>query len=213
MRREVVVGGARLENVNKSEAMLLMFNRGFEDLRELSDVPAESACDERRFERKDEVHRVECVLGDTVRRRIHGLLLPCERTRLPEREAIVRVVVEHECDGIVATDAVDEVADAFGKTRAVAAKGDYRQPHVGEFGSGSEGNNATVKAVEAIAFQLIRAISVTSDIEAHTRLMRMESEFHQRTLHRGPDPVITAAVAPSTLCCAMEVLHSGATAF
>ena len=113
MRREVVVGGTRLQNIDESEAVLLMLNRGFEELRELENISAESARNERRLERKDEVHRIERVFRHAVRGRVHRLALPRERARLTGRESVVGIVVEDERDRIIAAQSMDEVPDAF----------------------------------------------------------------------------------------------------
>jgi hypothetical protein len=53
-----------------------------------------------------------------------------------------------------------------------------------------------METMEAVAFNLVRAVAVAPDIVAKANLPRMQIQFHQRILHGRPDAIVAAAVTP-----------------
>jgi hypothetical protein len=99
------------------------------------------------------------------------------------------------------------MTDAFTEAGTVSAKSNHGHVHVGEFRSCGKGDHTTVKTVEAIALEFVAAIAVTSDVVTQARLPGMQFEFDERTLDRGPDAVVAAAVAPRAVVTAVVIVH------
>src|SRR3989344_2092931 len=102
------------------------------------------------------------------------------------------------------------MADAFAKTRAIAAKSNDREFHICEFRTGCKREDTAMEAMEPISLQFIGTVAMAPDIEAEKHLPRMQPEFHERALHRGPNSIIAASVAPRALVLVMVIGHGGA---
>ena len=83
VRREVIVCRTRLKHLDEGKTSVL--NGRLENTSHQLDVAAKATRNKGGVERKDQVHARQCVLGDPVRARVHGLALGRERTRLPGR--------------------------------------------------------------------------------------------------------------------------------
>ena len=209
VRGKMIVGGARLQDVDKGEPVLLVFDGGFKHFRKLLDVAGESSGDESWLERENKIHARNRALGDSKGRCIHRLPLPRERTRLSRREPVVLVIVEDECHRIITADRMHKVPHALGEAGAIAPKRNNRHIHIGKLGARCKRQDAAMEPVEAVAHELIRRIPMAADIEAEKHLPRVEFERHKRTLDRRPDAIIAATVAPRTLVFVMVIGHGG----
>lgn len=202
---EVIVGGASLENIDECKAA--MCNGCLENACHHCDIAGPRAGDEGRLEREDEIHGVERVLGDAVRGTVHRLALLRETACLPRGKAVVAIIVQDKGDRVVTADTVDEVPHAFGEACAVAAEGHHRKPGVGELGTGRKWDDAAMKTVETVSQQLVTGIPMASDVIAEQNAVRRDVALAECPLHRRPDAVVAAAVAPRALVCAVESAH------
>src|SRR5258708_38858531 len=82
------------------------------------------------------------------------------------------------------------------KSRPTPAEGDDRNLHICKLCACCKRDDATMEPVEAVAFNFVRAVAVTTDIVAKANLPRMQIQFYQRILHGRPNAIVTAAVTP-----------------
>src|SRR3989338_2151946 len=149
MRGEVIVSRTGLQNVDKSEST--MSNRRLEDICHHGNISGPCTRNECRLEGEHEIHGIQCVFRHAIRGTIHRLPLQCKAACLPRRPPIVAVIMEYKGNRVVAADTVDKMSHTFGKTRAVAAKGEYWNLGICEFCPCSKRDDATMKTVEAVA--------------------------------------------------------------
>src|SRR5712692_4487220 len=104
--------------------------------------------------------------------------------------------MKDERDGIIAPHAMDQMPDTLRESRAIPAEGDDRNLHIRKLRACCKRDDATMEPVEAVAFNFVRAVAVTTDIVAKANLPRMQIQFYQRILHGRPNAIIAAAVTP-----------------
>ena len=149
MRHEVIVCRTRLQHLDEGKAAVL--NRGFENAGHQFDVTAKAAGNEGGIEREDQLHTRQRMLGNPVGACVHWLALWRERTRLPGRQPVVRIVVQDKRDGIIAPHAMDQVPDTLREGCAIPAEGDDRNLHIRKLRACCKRNDATMEPVETVA--------------------------------------------------------------
>src|SRR5882672_7861341 len=175
MRREVIVCRTRLQHLDEGKATVL--NGGFENASHQLDVTAKSPGNEGGVEREDQVHVCQRMLGDPVGACVHWLALRRERTRLPGRQPVVRIVVQDKRDGIIAPHAMDQMPDTLRESCAIPAESDDRNLHVCKLRTCCKRDDTTMEPVEAVALDLVRAVAVTTDIVAKANLPGTQIQF------------------------------------
>src|SRR5438093_3151025 len=148
LRRDVVIRGAGLQNLNKGEALVL--NRPPDQVLKMPDVVGVPPRDEGVARGQREKDRVDALIDVRLREGL-GLYPKLERRGgLPLRQAVDAVVEDDVGHIDVPPTGVDEVARAYPHPVTVPTCGYDLELGVGELDSGGERQRPSVKGVHAV---------------------------------------------------------------
>src|SRR2546426_3203262 len=202
LRRDVVIRGAGLENVDEGETLVL--NRPPDQVLEMPDVVGVPPRDEGVARGQREKDRVDALIDVRLR---EGLRLHPQLERgggLSLRQAIDAVVEDNVSHIDVPPAGVDEVARAYPHPVTVSTCGDDLEFGVGELDSSGERQRPSVEGVHAVRPDEVGDLPGTAYPRDDYGVARVDAHLGERHLDGVEDAKITTPGTPVVVRLGLE---------